>query len=289
MATAGTKKVSSGVGLSAGMIQALQPSEEEKNNAMSTIGLRRLIGYLGILLPLSCLVYTLGFQISWLPSISHYYYTPIHGMFVAILCGLGFVLYVYRGYDKWDERATNVAALAAFGVALFPTARGPIWSVNVDGRHPLSLPPLRELFIDSEVANGYVHDISATVLFLMFFFISGFLFTRRPKVDGRPPDREELREEVKDSWLFLRSPKDAPDDARERENNVHRRCAWLILISIIMAALSGFLPGPVPWLAVFETTAILGFAISWLTKNKRESNPAKVVVNDVKTLVAPRK
>src|SRR3954449_12908494 len=83
-------------------------SPEEKENAMSTVGIRRLVGYLGILLPILCFGWD-ALARHFLPSVSRHIYTPLHGPFTAILCGLGMVLYVYRGYDRWDRWATNIA------------------------------------------------------------------------------------------------------------------------------------------------------------------------------------
>lgn len=255
-------------------------SAEELRNATSAVGQRRLVGYLGIALPLLCLAFTIGWRHSPLPSISHYYYTPVHGAFTAILCGLGMVLYVYRGYDQWDNVATNVAATAAFGVGLFPTFRG-----KVSG-----LPDLSKLFLDSEEVNGVVHNASAISLFLMFFFISGFLFTRNPPVAGRQPTFQEFVEAAKRTWLFARTPSNESGSPRERENALHRRCAWIILVSIVLVALFSLPIAPFysstrwPGMAVFETTAILSFAQSWLAKNKKQPNVVKLLAADVKRL-----
>jgi len=256
-----------------------EPTAEEVRNAMSAIGQRRLVGYLGILLPILCFGFTILWSHRWLPSISHYYYTPVHGPFIAILCGLGMVLYVYRGYDDWDNRATDIAALAALGVGLFPTARG-----GVTG-----LPHLRRLFLTSETFNGIVHDVSAISLFVMFFFISGFLFTRNPPQPGQRPSFEEFLESIKKTWLFMRTPHGSADTPRERENALHRRCAWVILVSIVLAAVSsrkGTLDtiAPWPWMAIFETTAIFAFAISWLAKNKEQPNVVKLFSSEVSGL-----
>jgi hypothetical protein len=233
-------------------------SQEEKDNAMSAIAQRRLVGFLGILLPLACAAYTVVAAQAWLPTISHYYYTPVHGAFIVIISGLGMVLFVFRGYDKWDRTATTIAAIAALGVALFPAER-PL---------PKVLPDLAPLFIHEEKFNGGLHNVSAVSLFLMFFFISGFLFTRRPPTPGTAPSIPEVIETAKKTLLFTRTPNDAVRDERELENKVHRRCAWIILISIILFALFGNAPAPVP--AIFETTAIFGFACSWLWKNRAQ-------------------
>lgn len=237
-------------------------SPVEVANAISAVTLRRIIGWLGVVLPLLCYGYSAFFWKEWLPSISHYYYTPVHGDFIAILCGFGFVLLVYRGYDRWDRVATMIAAIFAFGVALFPTARGDLKSL---------LPDLSGLYIHDENFNGNIHDACAVGLFLMFFFISGFLFTRRPPQPGTPPTWQEFWTELKQSYLFLLATDGSIGDSRRRENQTHRVCAWLILISIIGAAWTSMsnkgsaLPF---WFGLWETAAILSFAVSWLTKNR---------------------
>ena len=234
-------------------------SPEEAANATSAVTLRLIIGVLGFILPILCYGYAL-FSRTLLPTISHYYYTPIHGEFIAILCGFGFVLVVYRGYDNWDRIATFIAAIFAFGVALFPADPG-----------RLTLPDLSKLFLDSAKVNGKIHDYSAAGLFLTFFFISAFLFTRRPSEPSTRPSWSEFRKELKRTYAFLPSPKPTPDDPHEKENRFHRLCAWIILISIIASAYIIFIRRPenLPlWFSALETAAIWAFAASWIAKNR---------------------
>jgi uncharacterized membrane protein len=60
-----------------------------------------------------------------LGSISAYYYTPVHSIFVASLCATGAILVVYRGYSDTEDVILNAAGFLAFVVALLPIRLGP--------------------------------------------------------------------------------------------------------------------------------------------------------------------
>lgn len=86
--------------------------------------LRAFIGFTGILLPVAVVggCFVLGSSsYSWQHSISHYYYSIMHVIFVGVLCVLGGFLISYQGKDVWESRLSNLAGCFAFGVASFPT------------------------------------------------------------------------------------------------------------------------------------------------------------------------
>lgn len=56
-------------------------------------------------------------------SISAYYYTSAHGVFVATLCSIGAMLIVYRGSTDTEDVLLNLAGVLAFVVAMVPTSR----------------------------------------------------------------------------------------------------------------------------------------------------------------------
>lgn len=60
-----------------------------------------------------------------LGSISAYYFTPAHAVFVAAVCGLGICLVAYRGNTTPEEVLLDVAGILAFVVAFVPTSPGP--------------------------------------------------------------------------------------------------------------------------------------------------------------------
>src|SRR5690349_22115392 len=63
-----------------------------------------------------------GFQ----NSISAYYYTSSHSVFIASLCAVGACLIVYQGRTTTEDALLNFSGLLAFAVGLVPTGREPL-------------------------------------------------------------------------------------------------------------------------------------------------------------------
>src|SRR5271156_5020787 len=59
----------------------------------------------------------------WQTSISAYYFTSAHSVFVAALCALGTLLIVYTGSTDTEDTLLNLAGILAFIVAMVPTSR----------------------------------------------------------------------------------------------------------------------------------------------------------------------
>jgi len=125
--------------------------------------LRRIIGFLGIALPVVLALW--GFAVCddhrIQLSISDYYYCRTRDALVGILFTIGWFLYAYPGYERKDNIAGNLAGVFALGVALSPD-HGP-------GIEP------------------WIHFISAGALFLVLAYFSLFLFTKT----GDAPTREK--------------------------------------------------------------------------------------------------
>jgi len=120
---------------------------------VSYLTLRKVVGALGMLLPIIVAVWGF-FLLGWWrlePSISDYYCLRTRDAFVGILFTIGWFLFTYRGYDRRDEIAGNIACLCALCVALFPDS-GP-------GLEPV------------------VHYVAAGALFLVLSYFALFLFT----------------------------------------------------------------------------------------------------------------
>lgn len=208
--------------------------------------LRTLIGLLGVALP------TAAWLGSWsldgealLGSISTYYYSSMRDVFVGILVVNGVFLATYQGYrgpgDKLlgrfsDNLITNVAGVAAIGIALFPTSAceaarcvsrfpGPTWT-----RTPVV---------------HWIHVGSAAIFFLAMGVMALFLFTKsdRSKPGGT------------------------------RRHLIYVITGSVILLCGVGMALYGLLPGntkasleayrPIFW---GEAIGIWAFGIAWLTK-----------------------
>lgn len=117
--------------------------------------LRRVVGLLGMALPVVVAVWGWNLVHAFQPSISDYYSLRTRDAFVGILFAIAWFLFTYRGYDPIDRRAGEAACACALGVAFFPNSGGAV--------------------------EQTVHYISATALFLILFFFSFFLFTRSDK------------------------------------------------------------------------------------------------------------
>ena len=128
--------------------------------------LRRIVGFLGIALPVVLALW--GFAVCGdhriQPSISDYYYCRTRDALVGILFTIGWFLYAYPGYERKDNVAGNIAGLCALGVALFPD-QGP-------GIEPA------------------IHFSSAGLLFLILSYFSLFLFTKH----GGTPTPEKRKQ-----------------------------------------------------------------------------------------------
>ena len=142
---------------------------------------RQLIGYIGLVLPL-LLILTVILRdgvVRWrsLESISAYYYTGAVAVFVGMLIALALFLFTYRGYkNKYycaDRTVSIIAAVAALGVALFPTAAP-------EGMAALSW---------WSCMTGAIHYLCAVVLFLMFAVFALWLFRLTSDEEKIPADK----------------------------------------------------------------------------------------------------
>lgn len=208
--------------------------------------LRKTIGILGMALPF------LLFFFLWidngltmpLESISHYYYTRVSGIFVAIMSMLAIFLIIYKGKDPIDFIISGTAGIAALLVVFFPT--GNISEICCDTTKTYSVTklfanPMREDF----------HYFSAALFLGCLAFMSIFLFTKSNK-----PVRE------RGSMKILR-------------NRIYRVCGVLMVLSMAVILLGGFFELIPPdiyaskqityWM---ETVAVESFGFSWLVKGE---------------------
>lgn len=216
-----------------------QTSEPDSSIVISYLTLRKTIGWLGISLPF---LLVLG---AWLifqekdirSSISAYYYSDMGDVFVGTLCAIGFFLFSYKGYERRDDIAGDVACVLAVGAALFPTA-------------PVPIPPDEGASCYGGQIGYCPHGFFAASFFLMLAYFCLFLFTKTDP--NKPPSRRKLK-----------------------RNAVYRACGYTMLSCILLVPFIYLLPDnitaaiekydPVFWL---ETVAVLAFSVSWLTKGE---------------------
>lgn len=203
---------------------------------LSPDGIRQAIGYLGIIMPAILMVGTLsiGKCTELQDSISHYYYTIMGNVLVMTLCSFSVFLFLYQGYERWDNIVTTFAGLCALGIALFATTQ-------------ISDIDCAVCFMSYCKARVWTHYISAALFFTTLSYISFCLFT---KSKGPKTKRKKIR------------------------NKIYRTCAVVMLLSIIAILLIKIIPSlgkslaeykPVFWL---EWIALAAFGVSWLVKGK---------------------
>ena len=148
----------------------MSDADDKQQLVISYLTLRRAIGLLGILFPvlLAGLCWGFGDCNGLEPAISDYYHTDVRDLFVGILFTIGWFLFSYKGYEKADDIAGDLACAFALGVALFPT--------------------------NSEVALvRTLHFVCALGLFLVLAYFSLFLFRKSCKT---PTPQKLMRNKV---------------------------------------------------------------------------------------------
>jgi hypothetical protein len=197
---------------------------------LSYLGLRTAIGIIGIALPF---VLAIGKVVIGSPgiesSISSYYHTDMRDVFVGSLCAIAVFLMSYRGYERKDDIAGDLACIFALGVALFPTTP----EVNVTS---------------GDQIIGALHLIFAAGFLLTLAFFSLVLF-RKTDPTTAPTPRKLHRNMVYTfcGYIILTS----------------------IILIVLVSLLSSNSPvqrlDPVFW---FESVAVVAFGVSWLTKGE---------------------
>ncbi len=142
---------------------------------------RKMIGVMVILLtPLSVLFGLFGYATNppeWWYSISSTYYANSKAIMISIITIAAFFFCTYKGYD-WKDRVVNL--MSGIGLALllvFPCKGGYTEQASNLFNVPVSV-------------SGAIHNVSAIIAFIGFFFNVGFLFT---KSSGIMTDRKKIR------------------------------------------------------------------------------------------------
>ena len=178
-------------------------------------------------------------------SISAYFHTGMREVFVGSLCAIAIFLVCYKGYQRRDNIAANLAGTCALVVALFPTREQP--------REPVApgLPAIDSSTLFSSALApdpgfvSYVHFGAAVIFFATLAFMSLYLFTLTNKPNPTPQ--------------------------KLRRNKVYVFCGITILVCIAVIAIGKLLLNDgvserTHYVFVFESIAVITFGFSWLTK-----------------------
>lgn len=216
---------------------------QNTNLQHSDYRIRKLIGTLGLLLPL---VLPLAKQ-EFLASISHYYYDTLSSLiFIIVLSAFGLFLLSYKGYtiaaDETisDDFLTNIGGLAALIVVLVPTMCCDSMSTAIntickDGPLPL--------FGHKNDTANTIHLVAAGIFILCMGWMSRYKFTR-----GLDDGNHSLYK-----WCG---------------NAVFISVALIIVFIVIEKWISKTFIIHNYYVYIFETTAVIPFGISWLVKGK---------------------
>jgi hypothetical protein len=219
--------------------------------------LRRLVGILGILLPLM-----LPFFV-WIDtghtapqeSISHYYFTRANPVFVIVVSLMAIFLLIYKGESKWEFWFSKLAGIGGLLLVLIPTdnivdkiAIGTPDCVGNGDCYPDAVKYTVTVLRNSGVRTNFHFAVSG--VFLGFLaLLSLFVFTY---------DKGEMAQ----------ASCDAARQRMRQRNFIYRACAVLMVLAIVFIKLFEDAPWYEPNHLTFwmETVAVESFGISWLLR-----------------------
>jgi hypothetical protein len=194
---------------------------------LTYLGLRRAVGFIGLLLPAVLLLGKQLLQGGDLPgSISAYYYTEMRNVLVGSLCAIGVFLISYRPTTV-DDVISTLAGVFAIGVALFPTAAS---------GHP----------DPAAFRIAVVHTICATSLFLTLAAISYFRFPKPdPGTQLSDPAKKRRNVLYRTCGLII---------------------AACVLVAVLDVLIGDARTTPSTRLFWLESAAVMAFGLAWLVK-----------------------
>jgi hypothetical protein len=200
---------------------------------------RKIIGLLGILLPIILLVgnYLFSGCSSVQMSISQYYYTNTSMVFTGILFAISIFLFSYKGYSSHDNIMGSLASFFGLAIAIFPTdMKSPTPPCNFI----LSPDPFPSYF-------RHIHTGSAVIFFIILAYFSIFLFTK-----GHQTITPEKR----------------------MRNRIYKASGYTIVVCLLLLVLIFFNKDLAiflqPYKPVFVLEAIMlwAFGLAWLVKGE---------------------
>jgi len=209
--------------------------------------LRKIVGTLGMLLPVLLLAISLTFfdLNGPLESISHYYFTRASTLFTGSMGLIGTFLIVYSGEERVDFWVSNIAGIAALCVTFFPTSN--LATMCCDPEMPYAVTFFEEA---KEGWRSLFHYIAAAVFLLSLAYMSLFLFVKSDVPKGKRSAKKVMR------------------------NRIYRICGVLMLVALLAVVLG--LTGVIAeatydnlkltfWM---EALAVEAFGFSWLVKGE---------------------
>ena len=208
--------------------------------------LRKIVGILGILLPIGMYLFlqiTNGFN-SILPSISHYYFTRAASLFEIIVSLLAVFLLIYKGEELIDYALSSIAGISALLMLIFPTS-------NLRGyNHTIKYNSVAVTFFEQSSFRPKLHYACAALFLVSLAVMSLFVFTKSSESPSRRPPNKKNR------------------------NKVYRTCG-VVMLAAMCIAFSGYLniiPANIYdgnnltfWM---ETLSVEAFGVAWMVKGE---------------------
>lgn len=211
-------------------------SRKRSHVIISYKNLRRLIGILGIALPVICLAGFLFTGATIQPSISHYYYTSVRDVFSGVMIGVSMFLITYHGYTRVDDWITNITGFFGLGIALCPC----IYLAN---------PAMHVGFFNlSSAVSDHIHLTCAILFFTLLAYNSIFLFTKTLKGERMTANKK------KRNILFV----------------ICGLVMFGALVTMIILRCTLGLPAfnSKPIVFILESLMLITFGVSWLVKGE---------------------
>jgi hypothetical protein len=216
------------------------------STVMHMRSLRLAIGWIGVALPFALVIgenlrdwfitrtSTVGNSFIG-PSISAYFHTGMRELFVGSICAIAVFLVCYKGYDRRDDLAANLAGICAFVVAIFPTTESAVTDID-------SVTVFSDARTPDPSFVGWLHFIAAAVFFITLAIMSLYLFTLSTKTSVTPE--------------------------KVNRNRVYRVCGWTMLACIALIAVGKLIgvSDRTSYMFWLESIAVVAFGFSWLTK-----------------------
>lgn len=213
-----------------------QMSSQNTEFVISYLTLRQMIGWIGLLMPITVRLGAFIFEgIYSTDSISAYYYTGMRDVFVSTLVLVGILLTCYRTPAWGDNVLAIVAGISAIGIGLFPM--DPTFATEILQKYP-----------EMGEAKCYINRglLGFHFLFVGTFFALSFylVFFRFGAFTPQQPTKQKII-----------------------RNKVYKVCGAVMLLAFIAIGLLAFANKGA---SIFwpETFAVLAFAVAWLVKGQ---------------------
>jgi len=211
-------------------------NNQDKELVISYLTLRQMIGWVGLLMPLTVRLGALLFEgIRSTNSISAYYYTGMRDVFVSTVVLVGALLSCYRTPARRDNWVAAIAGVAAVGIGLFPM--DPIYAAEILRKFP-----------EMAEAKCYINRglLGYHFLFVSTFFALSFYLVYFRVSALTPPN---------------------PTKQKRTRNKIYKVCGAAMLFAFLaIGLLTIFKQGA----SIFwpETVAVVAFAAAWLVKGQ---------------------